>query len=180
MALEGFGALSGEEALVAEEEGVLFLEVAVLDLEGGVEFVEGLDALPEPDHDVQHQVPVLVAEVDGHLLGGLQLFVLLAVVDVEELELGLHLLELGGAEAALLLRVGAVVLAELHELAGGVEEALELVGHLEAELLATLVLDLLLAVLDLVDAAGLDAVGVVVLVEAADRQLLIRCVAGLR
>lgn len=159
---------------------MLLLEVAVLDLQRGVELVEGLDALPQPHHYVQHQVPVLVPEVNGHFLGGLRLFVLLAVVDVEEFEFGLHLLEFGGAEAALFLGVGAVVLAELHEFAGGIEEALELVGHLEAELLATLVLDLPLAVLDLVDAAGLDAVGVVVLVEAADGQLLVGRVAGLR
>lgn len=103
-------------------------------------------------------------EVNCHFLAGVSLLVLLAIINIKQFELCLHLLQFGRAEPPLFLLITPIMLAKLHHLVGAIKKSLEIVGHFQAELLPALVLDLLLPVLYLVDGAGLDAVRVVVLV----------------
>lgn len=76
-----------------------------------------------------------MAEVDGHLLAaGLLPPRPLLLIDIEELQLGLHLLQLGRTEPLATLGVLAVVLADLHQSVGALQQALQLSSHLDAEL----------------------------------------------
>ena len=88
-------------------------EVLFTNLKEMVKFIEGLDALAQADHYVQHQIPVLVAEVDCHLPVVASL-ILLAWLSVEEVELDLHLLQFCGAVFSQFCLVLAVLLAKLH------------------------------------------------------------------
>jgi len=110
---------------------MLFGEMSLVDFSIAVELVEGLYAFSESDHDVKHQVPILVAEVDRHLLFGL-LRLLLRLL-VHQVELDLHLLQLRRRVLALLVPEIPVGVAQVHQAVSAVEKPFEISNDLPIE-----------------------------------------------
>lgn len=109
-----------------------------------------------------------MAEVDSHFLLGRHVFFgLLIIVDIEQLQFGLHLLQLSRTKLLLPLRVSPVVLAQFHQLISVLEKTLKLASYLHVQMGLTLIPYLSFSCLDLVNRCLTHAICVIILIKSA-------------